>query len=108
MKNFIPYSVVQTGSYFDWNYFLNKTRRTSAEWTDASQVAGNFVTCACGNQCFKIPRDSEGVPEDEILGELAVEFSFRITGSRRKRALETITKIEKRASEILIEMNNAK
>ena len=69
---------------------------------------GDFMTCACGEQDEHIPRHYGGVPEDQALGILGVQFCSNwldiplLRSTAEARA--TLAAIEKRATEILAEV----
>lgn len=85
----------------NWNKFLNKKEITPLEWSKADDLAGDWVTCACGNLCKKIPRSDTGYPMDRKLYDLGCDFYGSI-GLRDKQDAKLILKaIEKRSSEIL-------
>lgn len=63
---------------FDWNAFLAKDQFTEAEMIKALDLAGEWVTCACGNLCAALPRDADGEPLDCELAELGYEFNEAI------------------------------
>ena len=70
---------------FDWNAFFAKTNFTIDEIANASSLAGDWITCACGQQCSVIPRggpdgsDSSSEPMDPELSELGMKFYKSIT-----------------------------
>lgn len=61
---------------FDWNRFLSKKSYSEQELIDAVHRSKSWTTCACGNQCFIIPRNSSdhNRPVDDKLKILGVEF----------------------------------
>ncbi len=60
-----------------------------------------WVSCAVGNQCDIIPRDSNGAPKDGILHGLGVEFSIDIDNKNYTGAKEVLEKIETRSAELI-------
>lgn len=66
--------------------------------------AGDWVTCACGNQCDAIPRDSTGKPIDRTLMELGYRFYQEVGWEHWALALFTLDLIEERSKRILEEM----
>jgi len=60
-----------------------------------------WVTCACGNQCELVPRDTDGAPFDSLLHRLGQEFPRRISDFEIIEAEFTLRKIEKRSIEVL-------
>lgn len=96
---------------FDWNRALkNAIRRTTpmpkAQHVGLYELAGEWVTCACGNQCSIIPRSSIGEPEDEILRKLGFEFACRITMSHWSKAKQTLKQIEQRSALLIREIKS--
>lgn len=65
--------------------------------------AGKWVTCACGNLCDIIPRDTFGAPYDSKLATLGVLFWDNIAAAAWIDALSILDRIEQR-SEFLIEV----
>ena len=59
---------------FDWNAFLAKDKFTEAEMINALNLAGEWVTCACGNLCAALPRNPNGEPLDYELADLGNKF----------------------------------
>jgi hypothetical protein len=95
---------------FDWNAALAKDCKKMTE-AEASTMYGNastWVTCACGNQCAIIPRDSYGQPLDGSLRDLGMLFTDYVSdmfrnyqydektaNASRKNAIKTLHKIER-------------
>ncbi len=106
---------------FNWNRFLNRKRYNELALDKAVDRSGNWVTCACGNQCNSLPRDWAGVPADNTLRLLGATFcddichmSDRFTGGDeaglnkyRKKALITLSRIEARSNTLLRQMAKA-
>ena len=59
---------------FDWNAFLAKNEFTETEIINALNLAGEWVTCACGNLCAALPRNPNGEPLDYELADLGNKF----------------------------------
>lgn len=103
---------------FDWGKFLNKEKYSKDEIVKAVRQSESWVTCACGNQCWIIERDEEGVPLDHKLENLGSEFTTLIHILRRdndevlfhqKQAIQILAKIEKRSKELILkEVSKAK
>lgn len=93
---------------FDWNEFLNKKEISESEWLEAKLLAGNWVTCACGNLCDIIPR-YRGIPapRDGILLSLGNSFSIQIECQNRREAKVILAEIENRSAEILKDLCQA-
>jgi hypothetical protein len=89
---------------FDWNAFLSQKEFTADQLINASDLAGEWVTCACGNLCAAIPRKGSGEPLDNELAELGHDFSeaiFSMESSHSWNYLEQTAKWQKQASGIL-------
>lgn len=98
----------QTGQTFNWLSFLSKEDYTHEEWDNAVGRAGNWVSCACGNQCAIIPRyetgNMQGQPVDITLHDLGMRFFNNIKYKDIDTAKETLIAIEKRSSELIEEI----
>lgn len=93
---------------FDWNKFLNgatKKRPSDRVCERVNGLAGAWVTCACGNQCERIPRDWLGAPTDGLLYNLGGSFCDEICFGDWKAAKKTLASIEKRSSQILAQLD---
>jgi hypothetical protein len=87
---------------FDWWKALeNPPKYDNIDQDDLADMAGTWVTCACGNQCEAIPRRSDGEPWDEDLRDLGLLFYYQIRDLEWEEAKETLRKIEIRSAEIL-------
>lgn len=80
MKKYVEVKKKKT---FDWNVALAKDCKdmTEKEVKKMDELAQQWVTCACGNQCAIIPRAEQetdirkpGSPLDEKLHELGTHF----------------------------------
>jgi hypothetical protein len=90
---------------FDWNNFLeNPPEYRSIEHYHACDLASEWVTCACANQCYIIPRCPIGSPVDEELERLGIIFYIDIDNAKWKCAKTTLYLIEKRSAEIIFEL----
>jgi hypothetical protein len=95
------YSETKGKEAFDWNKFLeNPPEYLSNEHDIACNLAADWVTCACGNQCDIIHRVSGGRPFDRKLESLGVNFHYSVKGAEWQKAKEILAKIEKRSSEL--------
>jgi hypothetical protein len=98
-----------------WFKNLNKVKITSRKLLEKMERrAYSWQTCACGKQDSRIPRLNEpaGEPKDKYLRDLGWRFAC-VVGDMyncfipskfekfRKRALDIMTKIEKRATIVL-------
>jgi hypothetical protein len=95
------YAEVQGARPFDWYAFLAKPTHHQDEWHLATNLAGEWVTCACGNQCSAIPRELCGAPQDEQLYELGCAFARQILAEDVAAARLTLDFIERRSALLL-------
>lgn len=115
----MTYSEKEGKGFFDWSAFLNKEAYSANELREAIRLAGSWVTCACGNQCEAIPRETDGTPVDKRLNDLGLRFfwnvkSIAFSNSRnsvalmgfRKRGKELLKDIEERSAQIIQELKN--
>jgi hypothetical protein len=90
---------------FDWNAALDKI--IARGWAEPEEVdtmedlANDWVTCACGNQCAIIPRDYANTPRDERLRHLGVDFTDFVGWGEWRSAKVTLQKIEARSAELI-------
>lgn len=106
MNKTITYTEEKGKKPFDWNVFLDKEYITDEEWEEASILANNWITCACGNQCVIIKRDFDGAPIDVILEELGVNFATFIEYQDVVGAKMTLNEIENRSAELIKEIRD--
>lgn len=103
---------------------------TTPELEKLVELAQDWPTCACGNQCDVIPRwetkddkifnfwNAPGRPKDEVLAQLGVDFYDRLVSARdisyyddeessrlTIEALNTFHQIEQRAAELIKELS---
>lgn len=105
---------------FDWSAFLTKSDYSLLDLIEAQMRSGDWVTCACGQHCQFLARGLAGRPKDRTLSYLGQEFHEAIGRmlaewdehgmSRafivaRKRAVEVLSGIERRAMKLLIAGN---
>jgi hypothetical protein len=99
------YSETQGKTFFDWNAFLeNPPERRSLRHRRATDLSGQWVTCACGNLCNIIPRSTYGIPFDNELEMLGISFHALIYDGQWDFAKNTLNLIEKRSSELMAEL----
>jgi hypothetical protein len=97
------YSEDQGKKAFDWNKALSAKSISGKKWDKLLKKAGDWVTCACGNQCAILPRYADGEPKDQILSLLGGIDGFfgAIRNRDKENAIDLLAMIETR-SEILI------
>lgn len=83
-------------------------------------LAGDWPTCACGNQCSVIPRNEIGEPKDELLFDLGMRFYNHIADAyydcedgyykrlsiidNLERAKDVFDEIEARSFELIVDI----
>lgn len=85
----------------DWNTRIKLAERNGEFTKQDMNDAGNWVTCACGQQDPRIRRDSDGKPEDQRLFDLGAYFSQAVGGDQFNTARETLHAIERRSAKLL-------
>lgn len=80
-----------------------RLRGLSAFTKEHRAKAASWVTCACGKQDSKIPRNSSGVPYDNELDDLGSMFYAHIETNSIRSAEETLARIELRAAQVMLE-----
>lgn len=78
------YAETRGAAPFNWTQWLTQQEEliksgqplSDPEWEGAKTRAKSWVTCACGNQCAVIPRNSEGKPYDTVLTEIGGDSGF--------------------------------
>lgn len=95
---------------FDWNDFLATDNITDKQWDNAAPIAANWVTCACGNQCYIIPRDPNkgNAPLDKFLKYCGTRFYHSIKAKNNDHALKFLKLIEQRSLFLIKEITDDK
>lgn len=94
---------------FDWNDFLRKAIQLEPNWNQkkiAQTFARSWTTCACGQQCNIIPRNTGGCPIDSELYHLGCMFMSCIDLDEWEKAQEILQKIEQRSAKLIEEIEN--
>jgi hypothetical protein len=100
------YAETQGQEIFDWNQFLeNPPESQSLHHRRATDLSGQWVTCACGNLCDIIPRGALGIPFDKDLETLGIRFHALIDDGQWNWAKNTLYFIEKRSAEIIADLS---
>jgi hypothetical protein len=90
---------------FDWNKFLeNPPKKGSEEHLGTCNLSEDWVTCACGTQCEIIPRDVVGMPLDDKLRRLGLQFYTEIQLADWESAKDYLELIENRSSELISQL----
>ena len=108
------YSEIKGKAVIDWNHVLDNWDDYSYEEQRKFKISSkNWVTCACGNQCAKIPREPSGsalvyggAPKDTLLLQLGQDFYNHLSFHRIGAAKRTLNKIEKRSIQVLEILEN--
>lgn len=99
---------VDFGPKFDWYDVLDRLidgeQPSESDRAEIQQRAGPWTTCACGQMCKLIPRDSSKAPLDQKLRELGGQFARLMTEGSYREARNTLDKIEKRTTQLLESM----
>jgi hypothetical protein len=116
------YSETKGEKKFNWFGAL-KELPTEDVASELADKAGNWVTCATGNQCSIIPRDEDDQPIDEKLNQLGLDFAEDVdtmyhniiygdssaANKSRRNAIRILRRIEKRSAYLIqLELKNAK
>ena len=94
---------------FDWNDFLDRGNRGQIngwELNRARSLSGDWITCACGNQCDVIPRYESGCPIDEELYHLGLRFHSCIAKENYSFAIHLLSEIEARSTYLINRIQN--
>jgi hypothetical protein len=89
--------LVEGHELFDWNEFLNQEVIIGDSWQHARDLAGKWVTCACGAQCSVISRHDNGMPKDLYLEMYGLQFHGAIGDQNKEEAKIILRKIEIRS-----------
>jgi hypothetical protein len=73
---------------------------------DENEMAGSWVTCACGKLDDGIDRQRCGEPADDRLGRLGFRFNEYVDHDYYLAAAQCLIDIEHRAIEVLNEQQN--
>lgn len=93
-------------SKFNWITFLKRVIKkspTKIEARRAERKAGNWPTCACGQLCKRLSRESNGMPVDTILFRSGGHFFLAVRNHDWRKALSIFHRIEKRTAKLLKE-----
>lgn len=104
------YMEAQQGDTWNWHEFLANAVKNGVDDKAAIEAyhrASQWVTCAVGNQCDRIPRDDKGGPIDDQLYALGIWFFDHITLRDWREAQKELQRIEKRAGQLLSELDKA-
>lgn len=103
------YAEIKHEKTFNWRTVLieiiheNEDNGEIPIWKQEDLIteAKSWVTCACGNQCAIFPRFDNGMPKDEILQDLGMDFYEEIKAHKYHSALKLLHEIEQRSSYLL-------
>lgn len=91
----------------DWRAEIERARNGQIDEEELEVLdacSRDWVTCACGNQCAKIPRDPDGVPLDRVICNLGIKFYDNFVSGNWTIALTVLEEIESRSSAILAQL----
>ena len=94
---------MREGSTPDWWHWLDLLESCPGAGVPIAfwAKAATWVTCACGKQDPRIPRDWVGAPIDEELRNLGEAFPIAVGARDVPLARNILIQIEKRAAELL-------
>ncbi len=81
---------------------------TISLWFSLHNRAEDWVTCACGELCSKLPKGMYGAPEDDYLKKRGREFCEFVFNYEWVKAKECLEKIEDRTAELLYKLETEK
>jgi hypothetical protein len=85
----------------NWHERIEAARSHGVFTSADAKRAECFVTCACGDQDQRIPRDGKGTPVDPSLRNLGYRFYHYVLRDDIDKAEICLGDIEARAAEIL-------
>ena len=89
----------------NWADRIALARDTGSFTDDDCTLAHDWVTCACGEQDPRIPRDNvERHPHDTEIADYGFDFCNAVENNRPDDAAEILGKIETRATQILTDL----
>lgn len=86
-----------------WEDRIIEARERGHFTVEDCKLAGDWVTCACGQQDPRIARDSDGAPVDKQLMNRGCDFFAAVRADDFDEAAALLDEIEKRAAEVLSE-----
>tara|TARA_R110000851_G_scaffold41381_1_gene103893 strand:- start:92 stop:463 length:372 start_codon:yes stop_codon:yes gene_type:complete len=102
-----------------WGLLIIAAEKLGKFTRDTERLSEQWPSCACGKLDNHVKRDTKGVPEDEALWMLGMEFSQWVNGTagwlggitddvgfRFHGAAKKLVEIEKRSIELLKESLN--
>jgi hypothetical protein len=95
------YAKTKEKKQIDWNQVVEKGikgKLTEKQKREYSKRSGDWVTCACGSQCWVLDRDVDSEPLDEELSGLGMDFWHQFSSEEYKDAKKTLEKIENRST----------
>lgn len=90
----------------NWYQRIDAAEKRGGFTANDRRKAGEWTTCACGRQDKGIPRFSDGEPMDDALVVLGLDFHLHVVRDRPALARTTLAAIEKRAAEVLAEVDH--
>lgn len=105
-KKIVTYAESIGEKPFDWWDALNNPEKYKD--VDLLDLSGEWVTCACGNQCDVIPRSEDGQPVDNELLDLGYRFHNHIKDQSWDYAKVILSQIEERSAFLIAEIKQEK
>lgn len=91
----------------NWHQRIAAARERGTFLARDTKLAGDWATCACGEQDPRIPRyaalDDSPAPLDDELENLGLDFLTAVEENSFDEAESVLARIEHRATEILAE-----
>lgn len=84
-----------------WPIRIENARDRGEFSEDDKILCSDWVTCACGQQDARIPRDKVGQPLDRILVKLGMRFTQAVDINYFTMAESVLARIEDRAIEVI-------
>jgi hypothetical protein len=102
----LTYSEKTNNRPLNWFEALSDPDISDERWQKLREFAGQWTTCACGNQCYILPRYSGGQPIDKILATLGGDEGFfgAVKDRDKDRAIYFLRLIENRSAELINSM----
>lgn len=98
-------------TYTDWLALLGDLAKgtltlDSEQEEKLAEAASDWPSCACGQLCSALPRNSEGAPKDLELYALGLDFNDAIGDGDYSYALTVFKTIERRSTRLLSELEH--
>lgn len=94
---------------FDWYVELYKAIENEPnihKYVELNRRSCQWVTCACGQLCQKLPRTEIGEPRDTCLANMGLDFSIKISERKWVKAKAVLDNIEARTTYLLKQLGS--